>query len=258
MTDGETVTLAYKRTGSGPALVFLHGYLGSSDMWRRQLALYSGRFDVVAPDLAGFGGSAHLPGPDRIAHHAESVLALLQRLGIARFTVVGHSMGGMIAQQLAAVAGERIDRLVLYGTGPGGGLAGRFESTAVSRRRLETDGVAATARHIAATWFVDGERAPDFPMCAAIGASASLQAAIASTYAWEHWDIRHALGSFRMPALVLWGERDRSIGWHQCEQLWRGIPRSSLAVCPQCAHNVHLERPELFDLLVSDFVATAR
>jgi pimeloyl-ACP methyl ester carboxylesterase len=246
--------LSYLRGGAGFPLVFVHGYLGGARMWCSQIEHFSDRFDVIALDLAGFGASAHLQGPDRIETHAEMVLALLDRLGVQSFNLVGHSMGGMIVQHLATSVGERISKLVLYGTGPRGNLPGRFETPTASRRRLMRNGVAATAHHIAATWFVDGENAPDFPFCAEIGASASLQAAIASTHAWERWDGRDALASIGMPTMIVWGEKDRSIGWRQCELLWRGIPGSSLAVCPQSAHNVHFEKRDLFHILIRDFL----
>ena len=81
-----------------------------------------------------------------------------------------------------------------------------------------------------------------------------MQAAMASLAAWEKWDVSAALPEIIVPTLVLWGEHDRSIGWRQTESLWRNIPNSSLAVVPGCAHNVHLEKPELFNWLVRDFL----
>jgi pimeloyl-ACP methyl ester carboxylesterase len=224
-------------------------------MWRETSSHFASQYDVIAPDLAGFGDSAHLQSPDRIEHHAEQVLTLLDRLEIKRFRLIGHSMGGMIAQHMAATVSERIERLVLYGTGPYGHTRTRFETADATRHRLQIEGVAATARHIAATWFVAGEDAPAYGTCVEIGSRASLQGAIAGTYAFARWDAHAVLPSLAMPTLIVWGEKDRSIGWDQCEMLWRGIPRSSLAVCPGCAHNVHFEKPELFNLLVTDFLA---
>lgn len=223
-------------------------------MWRDLTDHFSGRYDVIAPDLAGFGQSAHLTAPDRIEHHAEQVLALMDALGVERFRLLGHSMGGMITQHMAATAGDRIERMVLYGTGPFGHTRTRFETAEATRQRLLTEGVAATARHIAATWFVAGKQAEGYETCVEIGSAASLQGAVAGTHAFERWDSQTVLGSLSMPVLIVWGEKDRSIGWDQCEMLWRGIPQSSLAVCPGCAHNVHLEKPELFRLLIADFL----
>lgn len=254
MTAAPTIALEFARQGSGPPLVLVHGYLGGSGMWRETIDHFASRYDVIAPDLAGFGDSAHLESPDRIEHHAEQVLAVVDRLGIKGFRLIGHSMGGMIAQHMAASVGGRIDRMVLYGTGPYGHTRTRFETADMTRQRLLTQGVAVTARHIAATWFVAGKDAPAYETCVEIGSRASLQGAIAGTHAFARWDAHAMLGSLAMPTLIVWGEKDRSIGWDQCEMLWRDIPQSSLAVCPGCAHNVHFEKPELFKLLVTDFL----
>lgn len=247
--------LNYRREGAGFPLVLVHGYFGGSAMWSDQIAAFAQSYDVIAPDLAGFGESSHLTSPVTVEAHAQSVLDLLSDLGIERFHLLGHSMGGMIVQEMAALAGEGISRLILYGTGPLGKLPERFETMADSRRRLSEDGVEATALRIAATWFVDGSDAEGFQVCALEGRKASLQAALNGLTAMEHWDGRDALPAIKSPTLVVWGDRDRSYSWLQPEALWKTIPQCSLAVVPGCAHNVHLEKPDLFNQLVGDFLA---
>ena len=246
--------LQYRRKGEGFPLVLVHGYLGGSGMWADQIATFADSYDVIAPDLAGFGDSGHLVSPATIDAHACSVLDLLSDLGIERFHLLGHSMGGMIVQQMAALAGERISRLILYGTGPVGRLPDRFETMDQSRRRLADDGVEAAALRIAATWFVTGSHAKGFGVCAEEGLKASLEAARNGLTAMEHWDGRSALSAIKSPTLVLWGDWDRSYSWPQPEALWKNIPDSSLAVVPGCAHNVHMEKPDLFNRLVGDFL----
>ncbi|MDP3961456.1 MAG: alpha/beta hydrolase [Pseudorhodobacter sp.] len=245
--------LSFKRTGNGAALVLVHGYLGGSAMWAAQMARFSPFRDVICPDLAGFGDSAALTAPASIEAHAQDVLALLDRLEVEKFDLLGHSMGGMIVQEMVRLAPIRVSKLVLYGTGPQGVLPGRFETIAQSRARLLQDGVAATARRIAATWFQHGEQAEAFALCQALGQQASLQAALASLQAWESWDGRENLSAIESPTLVIWGSHDRSYGWSQPEALWRGIPGADLAVVPNAAHNVHLEKPQIFDTLLADF-----
>lgn len=249
--------LGYTREGQGAPLVLLHGYLGGSDMWRGQIEHFRSGFDVIAPDLPGFGKSSDLDPHDRITALSQHVLAFLADLDIERFTLLGHSMGGMIVQQMVADAPGRIEKLICYGTGPVGIMPGRFESINESRARLNRDGVGATARRIAATWFVDGERADGFAICEALGGKVSLQTALASLSAWEQWDGRPALAHIECDTLIVWGDRDRSYDWKQPEALWNGIPDSALSVVPGCAHNVHLEKPHLFNAIVEDFVAPA-
>jgi pimeloyl-ACP methyl ester carboxylesterase len=247
--------LALKRTGeSGPPLVFVHGYLGGAGLWEEQLQAFSDGFRCFAPNLAGFGDSAGMVAPDTIEGHARQVLDTLTEAGVETFHLLGHSMGGMVVQQMAAMAPERIERLVLYGTGPVGMLPDRFETIDVSRQRLKTEGLQATAARIAATWFEIGERAERYPICLAEGAKATMQAALASLSAWETWDGSDNLAAFPMPTLVIWGDGDRSYGWSQPERLWRTIPNCRLAVVPGCAHIVHMEKPEIFNAILRDFL----
>lgn len=246
--------LSFKRAGTGSPLVLVHGYLGGSAIWADQIARFSPFRDVICPDLAGFGASASLTAPDTIAGHAENVLALLDHLEVRRFDLLGHSMGGMIVQEMVRLAPDRIERLVLYGTGPQGVMPGRFETIEESRRKLLRDGLSATSNRIAATWFMQGKRAEGYPLCQALGQQASLQAAVASLQAWESWDGRPNLHAIRCPTLVLWGSHDGSYDWLQPQALWRGIPGADLAVVPNSAHNVHLEKPAFFDALLADFL----
>ena len=247
--------LGHVRRGSGPPLVLVHGYLGGSAMWRGQIKRFAPYFDVIAPDLPGFGESRDLPPHDSIDALAAHVLAFLSDLGVERFALLGHSMGGMVVQQMAADAPDRIAKLVCYGTGPVGVLPGRFETIEQSRARLARDGVAATARMIAATWFRAGEDGPGFDICEKLGKHVSMETALASLTAWERWDGRPGLARIAAETLVLWGDRDRSYDWSQPEALWRGIERAGLAVIPGCAHNVHMEKPDLFDAVLADFLA---
>ncbi len=236
------------------ALVFVHGYLGGGSQWAEQVDTFSSEFRVVTPDLPGFGANRGLPAPESIGGFADYVLEQLSGLGIDRFHLLGHSMGGMIVQEMTARAPERVQRLVLYSTGAIGVLPGRFETIAESGRRVVEEGVAATGRRIAATWFVDGEQAGNYPVCARLAESVSQQAALAGLSAMEKWSGEEALGAIASPTLVLWGDLDRTYTWNQTEKLWRGIPAARLAVIAGCAHAVHLEKPRLFNAMLADFL----
>jgi pimeloyl-ACP methyl ester carboxylesterase len=114
-----------------------------------------------------------------------------------------------------------------------------------------------TAARIAATWFVDGDRAPGFALVRDIAARASTDAAMAALHAMADWDGRAALAGITAPTLILWGERDRSYRWPQVHTLWTGLPNVSLAVVPGASHAVHLEKPAIFRALLDDFVGAA-
>ncbi|MEO9826290.1 MAG: alpha/beta hydrolase [Paracoccaceae bacterium] len=234
-------------------LVMVHGFLGGSDQWHLQEALASNR-PLIRVDLPGFGKNAEMAPIDRIEAFAKWVLSELSTQGVERFDLLGHSMGGMIVQDMYRLASERINRLVLYGTGAVGELPGRFETISTSIERAKGDGAKATAHRISATWFRDFEHAPEFPACARIAEMAQLPAIEAGLRAMQNWSGETALPGITRPTLVLWGDLDRSYAWPQVEQLWRSIPNCNLAVVPKCAHAVHSEQSELFNALIDRFL----
>ena len=116
------------------------GNLGGSAIWQRQLNELSPDFDVIAPELPGYGDSFEGQACETIDGYAQQVLSFLSDMGVERFHLLGHSMGGMIAQQMTAMAPERVQRLICYGTGPRGVLPDRFETIEQSRMRLQSQG----------------------------------------------------------------------------------------------------------------------
>lgn len=237
-------------------LVFVHGYFGGSPQWADQVKIFSEHFRVITPDLPGFGLNHEMEAPESIKGFANYVLGELDKQGIDRFHLVGHSMGGMIVQEMVALAPERVDRLVLYGTGPLGFMPGRFETIDESRNRVSSEGVATTGRRISATWFREGEDASGYQSCADIAVKASQQAAQASLTAMENWSGVQSLSKIKSPTLVLWGDGDRAYQWKQPKQLWQEISGAQLAVIPGCSHSVHLEKPDLFNRVLLDFLGT--
>ncbi|MFB9231224.1 alpha/beta fold hydrolase [Pseudohalocynthiibacter aestuariivivens] len=245
----------HRRAGKGTPLVLVHGFLGGAAQWQAEIEYFSETRDVIAPDLPGFGDANELHGCDRIEAMADYVIDLLNELEIGSFELLGHSMGGMIVQAIAAKIPDRIDRLVLYGTGPLGAMPNRFETIAQSRTRLLADGVETTIRRIGATWFVDREEALGLPVLTRIGERASPEAALQAFDAMEVWDGRCSLEYLFMPTLVLWGDTDRSYRWSQIEVLWQTLPNASLAVIPGSSHAAHLEKPKLFHAILEDFLS---
>jgi 2-hydroxy-6-oxonona-2,4-dienedioate hydrolase len=242
------------RAGKGETLVLVHGFLGGSSQWEAQIEFLRDHFDVVAPDLAGFGEASHLAAPADIAVHARNVLSTLDRLGVDRFHLLGHSMGGMVAQEITHQAPSRVERLVLYATAALGSIPGRFETMARSRERLVEEGAEHFARRVSATWLLDREASPAFEPLAALAVRASEQAARAGLYAMEGWDGRDRLAAIGQRTLIVWGEHDRTYAWPLIQALWQTIPQASLAVLPGCAHAMHLERAALFHTLLLEFL----
>ena len=116
--DGNSIY--YERWGEGPTLLFLNGSMSSLELTRPMIDVFASTFDVVAHDQRGLGRTAIPPGPYTMADYASDALGLLDHLGIDRCRVAGVSFGGMVAQEVAVTAPERVERLALLCTSPGG------------------------------------------------------------------------------------------------------------------------------------------
>lgn len=255
MLDSNTDKVTrYVRSGEGPILVFVHGYLGGSAQWDLQIQLFAPHFDVIAPELPGYGSSHAQLACDSISAYADQVLELLDQLDVTSFFLLGHSMGGMIVQQMTVHAPQRVRALICYGTGPHGLMPNRFEPIETSRQKLRDNGVADTAQQISTQWFSQGKLDPSYADAAALASEVSLDSALAGLSAMEAWDGAAALPTIQAPTLVLWGDQDKSYRWPQPEALWKGIDNAQLAVLPGYGHHVHLENPCLFQLVVLQFL----
>ena len=234
-------------------LVLVHGFLGGSRQWHLQAPLAQDR-DVIPLDLPGFGLNAHMPPAQSIRGFAEWALDSLSEKGITEFDLLGHSMGGMVVQEMMHLAHSRIRRLVLYCTGAIGAMPGRFEPIATSMKRAEAEGAEITARQMSEKWFMAGANAPEYAGCLDIALKARLPAILAGFGAMQGWNGEAYLSEISARTLVLWADSDRAYPWPQTERLWRGIPDARLAVVPACGHAVHLEKPGLFNALVDEFL----
>lgn len=235
-------------------LVFVHGFMGGAKQWELQKPIADNGRELITPNLPGFSDNAHLSAPDTISGFAGYVLDELTRMKVDRFMLLGHSMGGMIVQEMTAMAPDRIEKLILYGTASTGNLPGRFETFETSKQRAIDDGVSKTARRISSTWFLEYEAAAEFENCAAIAEQSSPQALQAALDAMSCWSRTDDLEKIPCPTLIIWGEKDRTYRWPQVEKVWKTIPQVSLCVLPGCSHAVHLEKPEIFNAVLRDFI----
>lgn len=236
-------------------IVLVHGLMGGSLQWNLQLKALSEHFEIVAVDLPGFGKNAHLPAINSIGGLADWVLARLGESGIDRYHLLGHSMGGMVVQDMARSDPSGVQKLILYSTGAIGVLPGRFETIDESKARIDRDGLKSTASRIAATWFWNKEDAPNFTDCERIAQMASPHALHAGLDAMQKWSGAEHLSDIHHNTLVICGDRDRTYSWDQTYLLWSEIPNASLSVISGCAHAVHMEKPELFNTALLDYLS---
>lgn len=122
------ITLHYERSGSGPPLVLLHGLGSSSEDWEYQTPVLETGYDLVVPDFRGHGQTAKPAGPYRVTQLSGDIVALIETLGISPAILVGISLGGMVAFQIAADRPDLVSRLVVINALPA------FETTRISQR----------------------------------------------------------------------------------------------------------------------------
>ena len=240
--------------GNGTPLVLVHGFLGSSDMWTPQIKFFKDNFRVIAPALPGFGNSSKMNSCDSIECMAKAILNFLDKKKIKTFNLLGHSMGGMIVQEMVKIDSDRILKLICYGTGPRGNIPGRFETIDQSRKKLKIDGLKDTANRIAKTWFIEEEKAKYFYLCDEARKQTSIEAADNALIAMANWNGVINLKNIKNETLIVWGDQDKAYNFNQVETLNENIPNSDLKIIKGCSHNVHLEKPGEFNLLVEEFL----
>ena len=155
---------------------------------------------------------------------------------------------------MAKKHGNKILKLVCYSTGPRGEMPGRFETVDQSRENLKKKGLEVTAKNIAKTWFILGEKAKYFDLCLEAGRQTSIEAADNALIAIKNWDGVENLQDIKISTLIIWGDKDKSYNLKQVQTLEENISDSNLVIFKGCAHNVHLEQPDQFNHTIKDFL----
>ena len=240
--------------GEGFPLVLVHGFLGSSAMWKPQIDFFKDNFRVITPDLPGYGKSNKAKSHNSIQSISNLLLDCLREKKIDKFHLLGHSMGGMIVQEMVKIGGDKISKLVCYSTGPRGEMPGRFETVDQSRENLKKNGLEITAKNIAKTWFIKGEDAKYFDICIDAGKQTSMEVAENSLVAIKNWNGVDTLKNIKNETLIVWGDQDKSYNLEQIQTLEKNIVKSKLVIFKNCAHNIHLEQPEEFNKTIRDYL----
>ena len=240
--------------GKGFPLILIHGFLGSSKMWEPQINFFKNHFRVITPDLPGFGKSNKAKSHNSIQSIANLLMDCLEEKKIDKFYLLGHSMGGMIVQEMAKEYGNKIVKLICYSTGPRGEMPGRFESVDQSRENLKKKGLEITAKNIAKTWFVRKENAKYFDICIEAGKQTSTKAVDDALIAFKNWNGIDTLKNIKNETLIVWGDQDKSYNLEQIKTLEKSIKKSKLVIFKNCAHNVHLEQPNQFNNTIKNFL----
>jgi pimeloyl-ACP methyl ester carboxylesterase len=253
-----SVRIAWERRGTGFPLVLVHGLGYARWGWEPVADALAERFEVVLLDNRGIGESDAPPGPYTAAEMAEDTLRVLDEAGIDRAYVVGTSLGGMIAQELGLAAPERVDRLVLVCTTPGGPKAAPMPEQTV---RLMAH--APTLEPLVALRkFVENALAPNPPdgivdriLAHRIETAQPFTAWLAQAAAGVAFDAWDRLPGLEAPTLVLHGTADVVVAPANAELLTARIPGARVELFPGCGHLVFWEQPERFVRIVGEFLA---
>jgi 3-oxoadipate enol-lactonase len=253
---------SYEAAGDpgSPPLVFLHGIGGAARAWRGQLDFFEDRYRVIAWDMPGYGGSTPLSTVS-IAALADAFHDFLQQIGSRKPILVGHSIGGMIVQQLLAKDSSIARAVVLAQTSPAFGKAdGDWQKEFIAARLGPLD---RGATMISLAPMLVRELVGDDPDPAGIDLARECMAAVpASTYratmlALLGFDQRSALKNIAVPTLVLSGSKDKNAPAPMMAKMASYIPSASYVELEGAGHLVNLERPAIFNAALDRFLTGA-
>jgi pimeloyl-ACP methyl ester carboxylesterase len=241
--------IEYTRRGSGRPVVLLHGWCLSGRLWSYEEELLAGSFDVVVPDLPGFGRSDGLDGPFDLDRYQASVSELLDELALNDAVVVGFAFGALVAMALAAADELRVGGLVLIGVPAASRFA--YSKMPAAMRRDWPLFASRSARAICgqpqsdATLDWLGRMFEATPLPVAIEVNGLLGSTEPSALA----------PSVRVPSLFVHGAQDTVVPVEVAEECVALMPSARLAVVEECGHLVPLDQKQRFHELVLEFMA---
>lgn len=263
---------AFRHTGSGPAVLLIHGIGDSSATWAGILPVLARRFTVIAPDLLGHGGSDKPRADYAAAAYASGMRDLLSVLDIDRVSVIGHSLGGGVAMQFAYQFPERCERLVLVGSG------GVARDVHPLLRMAAAPGAEAVLPLVTTAPVRSAIRltAPLIRWTGGFGLGRDLDHALDRYFALADSTARQAfLRTLRsvvdrrgqvvtmldrcyltqgMPTLLVWGSQDRVIPVQHAALAHAAMPGSRLEIFGSAGHYPHHTDPGRFLAVVEDFL----
>ena len=244
----------YTEQGSGPALLLIHGLGASQADWFCQLPALSDEFRCVMPDLVGHGQSDST-GDYAIFAQARRLLKLLDTLGIDRCAVLGHSMGGAVAQSMALLAPDRIIALVICNSSSGfRPVTGQKMVEAVARFALVgVLGVRPLAALIAFRLFPHAGQESLREIMREHFAEGSRRVYLRSLAALGRWAIWSRLPEIRARTLIVAAEHDY-FPLAETERMVAGIPGARLELFAGSRHGTPMDRAEAFNTAVIGFL----
>ena len=252
---------AFLSQGSGAtALFLLHGVGGGKQAWTANMpALAEAGYHVIAWDMPGYGDSAMVE-PCTTAELARALRGLIQHIGAQCNVILGHSMGGMVAQELVALWPQHVHGLILSGTSAAFGRAdGSWQQQFLQQRFAPLDAgmeMATLAQQLVPTMMApQAEAQAQAYACAVMSAvpQASYRAALQAIVSFDRLD---DLARITVPTLCLAGEHDRNAASHVMQRMAHRIDQGHYRCLAGVGHLANMEQPKAFNHAVLDFLRT--
>jgi pimeloyl-ACP methyl ester carboxylesterase len=245
--DGVRIYHEVHGSDDSPPLILLEGMGGDIPGWRRNIPVLSRELRVIAYDFRGNGNSDEPTGACSMATFADDTIAVLDSLGIDRAHLYGQSFGGMVAQEMALTAPDRVRTLILGCTHMGPSRAVRVAGAKVPKgepwRSMYSPGFPDRhPEHVAEDLRI-GAAQPKHP-----------QGGRRQWEAMQGFDSFERLSSLRVPTLVLHGTEDRAVAPENAGLLAERIPGAELVLLEGAGHLYHSEQAEAADAAVLDFI----
>jgi 3-oxoadipate enol-lactonase len=247
---------------SGRALVLVHAFPLSADMWRRQASELPSGWRLVAPDLRGFGESepdSRIGAGATMDDYAGDVFALLDRLDIESAVIGGLSMGGYVTFAMFRKAPERFLGMILANTKSGADTGEARERRLQMLRSLTSDGPAAIVeglvpKLLGSTTLSERPAVVETVRRIASGStSAGIYAAVQRMM--DRPDSTHLLADVRCPTLIVVGEEDELTPVDEARNMHGQVLGAELAIIGSAGHLSNLERPDEFDVALARFLS---
>lgn len=274
-TSANGIDIYWEESGSGDPLLLIMGLAADSIVWMMQREAFAEHYRTIVFDNRGVGRTSKPAGPYTIAQMADDAAALLDAIGIERAHVVGVSMGGMIAQELALRHPEKVRSLVLgctYGR-PDEAVRAQFAESlqAFGATRADDGSIQVDLAKLDPMAFIQRllplTFTPQFIMTelpklmqmfgGALQYGFDMNAILAQVAATQAHDAVDRLKDITVPTLVFAGDADMLIPASNSDLLAQHIPSAKLVKLPGGSHGFNFETPEAFNREVLDFLATA-
>lgn len=242
----------YYTAGQGEPLVVIHGGGGDARTWRHNIAELAENYTVYAPDLPGYGGSQPLDGAYYIPELVEFVDKFARSLGLEKFNLVGHSLGGGIALNYALKSPHKIKKLVLVSSLCLGREIAFWVRLFSLPALIRSIGALTIAVLKSVKWVVKQMNPVEFIMPLS---PASMTVGGSITTFWEQTLVlENRLSEVTMPTLLVWGAKDPIVPVRQAYRASKVIPDCRVEVFENRGHNVHRDELKQFSSVITRFL----